>query len=250
MKIGIVSDLHLEGGARTLFCEEGIDVLVFAGDIHTRPKGAQEFFQKLRAEGLDCPFIYVLGNHEYYNQVFPDILDNYRNQVEKVKDVVLLEKEDTCIKGVRFVGTTMWTNLFNETHARAAQYAMYDFRKIRLENGGIFSPRDATVEYGKSREGLWSILDEPWGGPTVVVTHHVPLMELVPEQFKDSPLSPAFSVDMSDLISVFEPDAWIYGHDHVSQDKTIVWNTRFVSNQAGYLHEGKKEVALKIIEVK
>jgi predicted phosphodiesterase len=64
MKVGIVSDLHLEFGYLHLYNTNDIDVLILAGDICHIENSYIDFFEEISGE---FPLIlYVLGNHEYY----------------------------------------------------------------------------------------------------------------------------------------------------------------------------------------
>jgi hypothetical protein len=46
-------------------------------------------------------------------------------------------------------------------------------------------------------------------------------------------MTTAFYSDLDDLIESSHIDSWVFGHTHANVDK-IVFNTRIVSNQAGY----------------
>src|SRR5690242_17773369 len=103
MKINILSDLHLN--------HEGLphprndaDVVVLAGDI-ARPAQAVEW-----AREFDRPVIYVPGNHEFYG----DSIDARRAELRALcggTHIRLLDQGETIIEGVRFLGTTLWTDL-------------------------------------------------------------------------------------------------------------------------------------------
>lgn len=251
MKIGVVSDLHLEGGIRFVYNTEPMDVLVFPGDIHSSPHESKDFFQHLRDVGFVCPFIYVLGNHEYYGRIFPSALDEYKSQASMVKDVVVLEKEVAVFGGVRFVGTTLWSDLSNPSDAIIAQQSINDFNLIYDRSYTRLQPFGYTKEWRKCKKWLSSVLSSTFEGPTVVVTHHVPLFELVPCEFIGDRLNPVFSSDMSDLILDFKPELWVYGHNHSSGDRVLdIAPTRFVSNQAGYLKSyGSTACKIEVIEI-
>ena len=68
----------------------------------------------------------------------------------------------------------------------------------------------------------------------IVVTHHVPSLELLAPEFTGSPLNGAFTVDLTDYITNNPIDYWIYGHSHRNIDK-IIGGTNCVTNQLGYV---------------
>ena len=72
----------------------------------------------------------------------------------------------------------------------------------------------------------------------VVVTHHLPTLEVVAPQHKGSLLNSAFATELGDFIADSRIDVWIYGHSHANID-TVIENTRIVSNQMGYVYYGE-----------
>ena len=71
--------------------------------------------------------------------------------------------------------------------------------------------------------------------PVVVLTHHLPSNQLTSEKFKNSPFNPCFSLNCEFLI---RPPvvAWIYGHSHEQNIKTIN-NINLFCNPIGYPNE-------------
>lgn len=116
MKIQLLSDLHLE--AHPHFTAEptpGADVLVLAGDVGSYQNGSQlvdaDFglarFSPLH--GWPTPVIFVPGNHEYDTFDFDDAHARLRATCERL-GMIWLERETVVLQGVRFVGTTLWTD--------------------------------------------------------------------------------------------------------------------------------------------
>ena len=83
------------------------------------------------------------------------------------------------------------------------------------------------------RDWLRRRLDEPFDGPTVVVTHHAPSAGSVADQWADDWCTPAF---VSDLPAEFfaVPCLWVHGHTHTSFDYRV-GRCRVVSNPRGYM---------------
>ena len=70
MKIQILSDLHIEFQDYT-YQKCDADVVVLAGDIHTKDKGIKWAIENI----VDKPVIYVLGNHEFYGRSYPKFIN-------------------------------------------------------------------------------------------------------------------------------------------------------------------------------
>ncbi len=79
-------------------------------------------------------------------------------------------------------------------------------------------------------------LAEPFDGPTVVVTHHAPMVRSRPSSALWRALAGAFVSDLTDLMGGERVALWIFGHTHRWAD-VDVRGTRVVSNPRGYPHE-------------
>ncbi len=230
MKLHILSDIHLE------FAEFHpprleADVVVIAGDVAQGERGinwARAAFPKL-------DIVYVAGNHEFYRGNRLDTLARMRITARDC-GVFFLDDEAVVIRGVRFLGATLWTDfaLFGTTEIpyrmKAAMDFMADFRLVR-EGGRVFSPMDSIRLHEKSVAWLEVSLAQPFGGETVVVTHHLPSPMSVTDRWKDKPLSAAFASDLNHLMGV--PTCWVHGHTHDSIDYKLN-GTRVICNPRGY----------------
>ena len=72
----------------------------------------------------------------------------------------------------------------------------------------------------------------------VVITHHLPTLEVVASYHKGSVLNSAFATELSRLIADNRIDVWIYGHSHTNIDAEIN-GTKVVCNQMGYVFENE-----------
>ena len=72
----------------------------------------------------------------------------------------------------------------------------------------------------------------------VVVTHHLPTLEVVAPHHRGSVLYSAFATDLSKLIAGSRIDAWIYGHSHTNIDAEIN-GTKVICNQMGYVFDNE-----------
>lgn len=239
MKIQIASDLHLDllprldGNEPVIIERTDADVLVLAGDIHDGCEGIDRF----QAWNASTDIIYVAGNHEYYGHVYRRKQAQIQARANEV-GIHFLERSAVVIKGVRFLGATLWTDyrLFEPQYSQPlamheAKQRLNDHRLIRMERGA-FSPADALAIHAQSRQWLKEELSKPFDGKTVVVTHHGPHPNSVHQKYKDDLLSAAFVSDLGDLLQ--GADLWIHGHVHDSFDYQI-GRCRVVANPAGYV---------------
>jgi predicted phosphodiesterase len=239
MKIQIASDLHLDllprldGGPPTIIERTDADVLILAGDIHDGCEGIDRF----RTWAADTDVIYVAGNHEYYGHVYRSKQTQIQERANEV-DIHFLERSSVVLKGVRFLGATLWTDyrLFEPQYSQSlamheAKQKLNDHRLIRTERGA-FSPADALATHAQSRQWLKEELAKPFDGKTVIVTHHGPHPYSVHEKYKDDLLSAAFVSNLGDLLQ--GADLWIHGHVHDSFDYQV-GRCRVIANPAGYV---------------
>jgi len=108
MKIHILSDIHLECGSFKP-PETSADLVILAGDIGVGARGID--WAKIH---FDIPVLYIPGNHEYHNPSLTMIehLADMQRACEE-SNVVLMDNRVMVIEGVRFIGTTLWTDLTN-----------------------------------------------------------------------------------------------------------------------------------------
>ncbi|MDX3809153.1 metallophosphoesterase [Bosea thiooxidans] len=249
MRLLVMSDLHLE--LSSFHFPDDIpefDVAVFAGDIGCPLPATVEWIERKRRGPLrGRPVVFVAGNHEFYGTEIYGALSAGRDRAQRY-GIHMLSPGAVELAGVRFVGSTLWTNyqLHQNPHSaqRAALREMNDHRRIKIGEGEqcrLFKPEDAAEFHQRDLSEMVRLLTEPFDGPTVVVSHHAPHPNSVQPIYGNDPLAPAFASDLTEVIERFQPDLWIHGHDHGSHDY-FVGKTRILTNQAGYfLHGGVRE---------
>src|SRR5213595_3294241 len=116
MKLQLLSDLHIEVHPHLeLAPAPGADLLVLAGDIGSYQTGSRLLdsdFGLARfspRHGWPVPVLYVPGNHEYDKLDFDETHTRLRDLCEQL-DITWLEREEVVLQGVRFVGTTLWSD--------------------------------------------------------------------------------------------------------------------------------------------
>ena len=242
LKIHILSDLHNEfvrGGAyQPDPVAETSDVIVLAGDIGKGANGIGWASEAFKGKTI----IYVPGNHEYYGRDIHETQAMMRIMAEQT-GVILLDDGEYIVGGaggVRFLGTTLWTDFdffgeeFRKTAMVEAQNHLTDFRVIHYGRLGHFAPEHSVQIHERSLAWLKAKLDEPFPGKTVVVTHHLPSGRSVAERFEGSTLNPCFASNLEALFG--KMDLWIHGHTHESCDYTAN-GTRVICNPYGYHHQ-------------
>ena len=213
---------------------DAYDVVVLAGDIHSHTHAIP-----WAAETFSTPVIYLPGNHEFYNSHLHGMSVQLRKCAQEYPNIHLLDNDSVEIEGVRFIGATLWTDfmLFGSSMATIgkclhdAKLYISDFSTIRFGSTGWFLPADSVKLFRVSAMYLRETLAEPFDGPTVVVSHHLPSMRSVAERYKSDHLSAAFASNLDDLVEM--ADLWIHGHTHDSFDYQL-GKCRVVCNPRGY----------------
>ncbi len=255
MKIHFVNDIHLETGDYSSLNDIDCDVVVASGDIGEGIAGVSML------KKVNKPCIYVLGNHELWCS---DGSIDFQERTEEIKslakgsNVHFLENDEVVIDGVRFLGTTLWTN-FGELSPeliRTALRYMRDYTrigasswfddfenvakfKLQMEELGFeedvadmyikekkFHPLIAFDLHEKAVNYLDKKLSEEFKGETIVVSHHAPTFTALKE----------FGVDDRFLI----PETW----DRCRDDQSLVRVGCYASNLDWLLKKHKGKVSL------
>ncbi|MES5815053.1 metallophosphoesterase family protein [Pseudoxanthomonas sp. Soil82] len=243
MRLLVLSDLH-----RELWCPRWIDcfpktelaisrpdAVVLAGDIDVGTNA----IAWVRATFIGLPVLYVSGNHEGYGRNLDDVQQKLMAACEATSQIHYLNRREVRIEGVRFLGTTLWTDfmLYGRelfpTVVYDVQNMMNDYRRIRLANQGYRKLRPSDTQAWHSMERAWleARLAEPFDGRTVVITHMAPSERSIPEEFRGQILSAAYASSLEYLVE--QADLWIHGHTHTSVDYRI-GRGRVVCNPLGY----------------
>lgn len=248
MKIALYSDLHLEMILRlkgTLGWEPpvlDVDVVILAGDIGTHTHGIEWAASAFRQCPVSPEIIYVAGNHEYYGAHLHDLTAQMKKTAAKF-GIHFLDNRMIEIRGVRFLGTTLWSDFRlygsddgSANSIRAARNQISDYSTIFGTDRKFIEPGDTIQLHRKARAFLEHELAKPFDGKTVVVTHFAPHRGCVEARFEGGLLTPYFTVDMAPLMQKHPIDLWAFGHTHYNVD-FVDHGCRVVSNQRGYPRE-------------
>lgn len=265
MRLFPISDLHLERRRLDLIpAPRGdFEVLACAGDLYEgHPERGLAALLQL-AGGR--PIVLVPGNHEHYAptgdpRTAPELLAALEADVARLNAaggrIHLLQRgASVVLDGVRFVGTTLWSDwslagrwLEADAPGRPDDPVAYaaarmtdpvtgsrEYRgSIRKADGTPWQPDDAMAAHSAERALFLDALATPHAGPTVALTHH-PASPRAADAFRDAPgvpwWVPAFYATtlLDDLLDAGRPDLWISGHFHAGHDLAI-GRCRWVAN--------------------
>ena len=270
MNIQLLSDLHLE--AHPHFLPEpapGADVLVLAGDVGSYQEGSQladqdfglaRFSPLPLGAGWPTPVLFVPGNHEYDAQDFDEAHARLRSTCDRL-GIAWLERETLVMQGVRFVGTTLWSDF----DALADHEGSADLgRRLKLREKAFRAANFYLRKTGGTRDGepflaeamrdqallcqqwLAQALAVPFAGPTVAVTHFAPSLLSADPRYGLVPGTAGFCNALDGLLP--RASLWLHGHLHAPSDYTVrgesgdgsPWQCRVVANPLGYAREGEQ----------
>jgi hypothetical protein len=170
MNIQLLSDLHLE--SHPDFQAEpapGADLLVLAGDIGSyqggsllAARGDADFglarFSPVR--GWPTPVLFIPGNHEYDGLDFDEAHVRLRDTCDRL-GLIWLEREIVVLGGVRFVGTTLWSD-FDALGPSATDHAAVLAQQLRAREKAFRAANFYLRKTGGTRGGA-PFLAEPCG---------------------------------------------------------------------------------------
>ncbi|MHB1665875.1 metallophosphoesterase [Thiomonas sp.] len=217
-------------------------VLALPGDFGT-PKTMADW---LNLHARTFPYILlVLGNHDHWGFSRERAVAKWQEGLAKhltgefLARIVLLENEWVDLAGVRFFGTTLWSDFSHADPAvlQAARLDLQDYKRIRTAGGTQrFQPRHAVIAHDQAIAWLQKAIAEPFAGPKIVLTHFAPSRKSLPASWADDPLGGAYANSMEALLRVFGEQGvrrWLHGHIHTAAEYRI-GQIRVSSNPFGY----------------
>lgn len=273
MKIQLLSDLHLEADPHfQAQPAPGANVLVLAGDIGSYQEGGKlteddfglaRFSPLPQYAGWPCPVIFVPGNHEYDNQDFDAAHARLRAACDRL-GLIWLERETAVLDGVRFVGTTLWTDYdaialqdrkvqagdlgallrLREKAFRAANFYLRKTGGTR--DGEAFLAEPMRAQALLCQQWLQAALTQPFDGPTVAVTHFAPSLSSADPRYGLVPGTAGFCNALDDWFA--HAQLWLHGHLHAPSNYTVrgehadgtPWQCRVVANPLGYARKDEQ----------
>lgn len=274
MKIQLLSDLHLE--VHPHFQPQpaaGANVLVLAGDIGSYQEGGMlgdedfglaRFSPLPQYAGWPCPVIFVPGNHEYDMQDFDAAHARLRATCDRL-GLIWLERETAVLDGVRFVGTTLWTDFdaiaLQDSRVQAGDLgALLRLRDKAFRAANFYLRKTGGTRHGEAflaepmreqallcQQWLQAALAQPFDGTTVAVTHFAPSLRSADPRYGMVPGTAGFCNALDDWLA--QAQLWLHGHLHAPSDYTVrgqsaggqPWQCRVVANPLGYARKGEQE---------
>lgn len=243
MKLRIMSDLHLEFKDWVPPPAEA-DVVVIAGDAHMGINALPWIERHFNGK----PVVYICGNHEYYGHNYQEV---NRELASACKDsnIHFLSQDTYIHDDVAFIGATLWTDFRldnTETWSkRRARDMMNDYYKITFGSTSVpygsqrrLDPDHTQSFHLEHKDYIKFMLETLPSKKRVVVTHHLPSVLSIDNDYRTSDMNPAYASNLEELMyAESAPVLWIHGHTHRSKDY-VVGNTRVVCNPRGYVpHE-------------
>jgi Icc-related predicted phosphoesterase len=233
MRFHVLSDLHQEFGELDVPSVD-CDCVILAGDVGTKTHG----LEWIRRRFADVPVIYLCGNHEFYGAKYPRVIEQLKEQATGT-NVHILENDSVTIGGIHIFGATLWTDMALQGDwligAAEASGAMNDYKRVRNSGLGYrrLSPRDTRMAHLATVDTMRGFLETHDPRSSIIVTHHAPSIQSLPEHRRTELVSCAYASRMDDFILRHQPLLWIHGHIHHSQDYQI-GHTRILSNPRAY----------------
>ncbi len=282
LRIQVASDLHLERYPDfTPQAAPEADVLVLAGDIGSYQPGsllaseatadfALTRFSPKRPGSPWRRVLFVPGNHEYDSLELPPTREKLRGLCVEL-GIIWLDREVVVIDGVRFLGTTLWSDFEalaatertetkrQQALAKAYRAANFYLRKNTTRQGDQPMLAEDLREEGLAcQRWLRDTLAQPHDGATVVVTHFAPTLHSADPRYGLVPGTAGFCNGLDDLLP--HANLWIHGHLHCPVDHTVrgrlgadgrEWACRIVANPRGYFSKGEQAgfIERRVVEV-
>lgn len=207
------------------------DILVLAGDICSleEPALLEGFIEQACQKYKNV--VYVPGNHEYYGVGLEDgklILNYFQNSFDNLTILdITLNRTTTEIQGIKFFGSTLWTDMNDRKSKYFVSHSTDDNKEIKTNSDILLDLHHETVN-----KIDWSA--------DVIVTHHCPIL-------REHSLHPMSDItygfcctQLEDKIKESNVQYWIFGHTHDNISE-YVGNTLVTSNQVGYPLEHMKK---------
>ena len=270
MKIQLLSDLHLEVHPRLKATPApDADVLVLAGDIGSYQYGSllpgqhfglERFSPLPQWAGWPVPVLFVPGNHEYDALDWDEAHSRLRSTCDAL-GIGWLEREVIPLNGMRFVGTTLWSDfdalLLNAQVTDLTQQLRMREKAFRAAN--FYLKKTGTTRHSRPfmaaeirehslqcQAWLTEALAQPFEGRTVVVTHFAPSLLSADPRYGLVPGTAGFCNALDSLLH--HADLWLHGHLHTPIDYLTcgqradgsAWQCRVLANPLGYALKGEQ----------
>ncbi len=257
MKIQLLSDLHLEAHPTLEVAPAaGAELLVLAGDIGSYQEGsrlADPDFGLGRfspVQGWPTPVLFVPGNHEYDGLEFGPTRERLQSTCERL-GITWLDQTVQVVGGIRFVGTTLWSDFEALVPADGSLSAQLKAREKAFRAANFYLRKHSALHQGERmlaealrevaldcQRWLRDALAQPFDGLTVAVTHFAPSLHSADPRYGLVPGTAGFCNALDGLLPL--ADWWLHGHLHCPQHYKV-GRCRVRANPLGYAGKGEQE---------
>lgn len=227
LKVQYASDLHIDGFPKGTPFESFLTplspILILAGDICSAWNPMYEHFLLWCSRHWHT-VILITGNHEYHVEsheihTIEQTDARIRELTRRMRNVAFLQSAQSyTIPGtrLRFVGATLWSAvdpaLWDEAAAKKG-----DYKETYVQVSGTLRkthPSDTTALHALHKALLTSAIAPHHPRETlIVVTHHMPTMNLLEPRFRGERWHSCYVSNDDDLL---QPGiaVWVCGHTH------------------------------------
>lgn len=237
MKVQIVSDLHMEFFEnKTRFClNKNADLLIIAGDLGNALSRQLEFIKEICKK---LPVIFILGNHDPMWSSIKETINFWKSV--KIENFYFLNNETIEIKGIHFIGSTLWSDLNKDpANNLFIMKNVADYKTIYKDDDD--TKFVSTFDMQKKFEECYNFLNKELSKDykrKVLITHHLPTYASVSDKYQSSRMNAAFVSDLSNmLLYANNLELCIHGHTHDTFDYMLADVLRVVCNPLGYPSE-------------
>lgn len=247
MRVQYCSDLHIEhfpqGTPFDTFVNPVAPILVLAGDIcPVSNRLYEQFLQWCKTRWSTV--VLITGNHEYFChdgeiRTF-DETDAIVRTISNRLGIHFLQAGQSVVApdtNLRFVGATFWSDIdpaiwFEIEKAKGDFLQTYQNTGFMIRNSRA---TDLCALHALHKAYLRSALvTQSVNEQLIVVTHHMPTMELLESRYKTHPLRTCYA-SANDSLCLPNVAAWICGHGHrATTMKVHKHGPTFCMNARGY----------------
>jgi hypothetical protein len=253
VQIQYASDLHItdwpKGTAFESFLTPVAPILVLAGDICSAWDPLYKSFLAWCSRHWHL-VIFITGNHEYYPPegflYTLDQTDTYIRSIALPNTIFLQAGQSYIVPGtrLRFVGATLWSAIDPVIWDEAAE-KKGDFKRTYVDTPmGVRNthPSDTTALHALHKAYLTSAISPLQKETLVVVTHHMPTLNLLEPRFRGERWHSCYTSADDELLAP-NVKVWICGHSHRATQWRSPSGTLCLMNARGYNKPTEQERA-------
>lgn len=223
---------------------KSIDAILIAGDLNAFGRTMASLVDIQDTWGV--PVVFICGNHDHWYVDFSEYPTVLKAQAAdwraRGREIHVLDQDEITIAGTRILGASLWTDFAivggKEDQKHGARYVMRDYKKIfDKPDGELLLPDQVETKHHSDRSWLLGRLAVGFEGPTLVMTHHIPVPEALSARSGKGDAAPAYASDLRADILDKKIDVWVSGHSHYARRGLLEGfkgPIAFTANMQGY----------------